>query len=250
MLVNYLYFNPNGNMTALVTSAVPFDIRKKAADEIMKTEPGCEQVGFVSFGDCVSLEMTGGEFCGNATMCAAIAAYLKQKNADTINKAQSIKVRICGTEYQTELRQLSGRDFECLLYSPDIPEGIKHAVSECAEFQKQDAEREIKESFEKYLQEDEVSSFDASADARGLMFLKGTELKPLVYVPKADTLFWENSCASGSMAVGKYLFEKNGKPVSVDLSMPGGVINVKCNEDGIVLTEKIRLLSETSLFIE
>lgn len=221
-------------MTALVTSAVPFSIRKKIADEIMKTEAACEQVGFLSFNDCVELDMTGGEFCGNAVMCAAAAGFLKDKSADTVNSGQSMKVRICGAEYQVNVLQLSSKDFECKLFTNTVPEGIKHTVVEGLPEKKQ-AEAEIKAL--------------PGEEAKGMMFLNGTDLIPLVYVPKADTLFWENSCASGSLAVGQYLYEKTKKPVDVELSMPGGKLSVKCDEGGLVLKEKIRIVSETSLFV-
>jgi len=228
-------------MTALVTSAVPFDIRKSVADEIMKTEKNCEQIGFLSFKnkDCnVLLEMTGGEFCGNATMCGAIAAFLKEKNADSTYDTKVFKVKICEKIYEVNVTQLSGKDFECQLSSSNAPDGIAHKVVEInaplSREEKTRAELEIKG-----LSGDE---------ARGLMFLNGTQLEPLVYVPKADTLFWENACASGCMAVGKYLYEKNKRDVDIDLSMPGGSINVKCSKGAVMLTEKIRLVSETSLF--
>ena len=250
MLIDYLYFNPTGNMTALVTSAVPFHMRKSAADAIMQTETGCEQVGFLSFEDGVRLDMTGGEFCGNASMCAGIAAFLKNKNSDAALQSADISIGICGSEYPVSVRQISAKDFECTLEAADVPEGIKHAVTECSEIIKINAEYEIRKCFEKYLPDAAVSGYDPSADARGLMFLSGTQLTPLVYVPQADTLFWENSCASGSMAAGKYLFEKIGKPVETDLQMPGGIINVKCDGSGIRLAEKIKLVAERSLFFD
>ena len=235
MLINYLYFNPTGNMTALVTSAVPFNMRKAAADAIMQTESGCEQVGFLSFEDGVCLDMTGGEFCGNATMCAAIAAVLNAKKTNALSHMEKVSVKICNSIYEIDVKQISAKDFLCSLYSADVPEGITHRVVE-AKAEKSTAEYEIRSL--------------AGEDAKGLMFLEGSVLTPLVYVPKADTLFWENSCASGCMATGKYLYEKYGQPVDTDLQMPGGSINVKCDENGIVLREKIRLVSETSLHIE
>ena len=51
-------------------------------------------------------------------------------------------------------------------------------------------------------------------------------LTPLVYVPGADTIFWENSCASGTSAVGMYLADKTGAKVDVTLREPGGSLRV------------------------
>jgi hypothetical protein len=86
----------------------------------------------------------------------------------------------------------------------------------------------------------------------GLMFLKSAEaadeyrLTPLVYIPESATLFWENSCASGSSAVGMYLASKTGVPVSLALNEPGGILHVESDpESGLTrLRGKARLLSE------
>ena len=69
------------------------------------------------------------------------------------------------------------------------------------------------------------------ADCLGMMFLgEGAALRPmtpLVYVPGADTMFWENSCASGSAAAGMYLAAKAGSPVDVTFDEPAGRLRVE-----------------------
>ena len=66
-------------------------------------------------------------------------------------------------------------------------------------------------------------------------------LVPLVYVPAADTLCWENSCASGTTAVGAYLAAREG-PVSLSLRQPGGTLRVEASSDGgLYLTGTVRL---------
>ncbi|MBR3331963.1 MAG: hypothetical protein IKG25_12290, partial [Mogibacterium sp.] len=76
--LKYCIFDPTGNITALVETAVDIADQPEAASHIMELEPDVEQVGFISYaedpaagGAPVSLRMAGGEFCGNATMCAA-----------------------------------------------------------------------------------------------------------------------------------------------------------------------------------
>ena len=73
--IGYCVFDPTGNITALVETAVDAADQPAVASRIMELEPDVEQVGFIAFtGDPalpVSLRMAGGEFCGNATMCAA-----------------------------------------------------------------------------------------------------------------------------------------------------------------------------------
>ena len=69
------------------------------------------------------------------------------------------------------------------------------------------------------------------AECLGMMFLgDGAALRPLtplVYVPGADTMFWENSCASGSAAAGIYLAAQAGTPVDVTFDEPAGRLRVE-----------------------
>ena len=54
-----------------------------------------------------------------------------------------------------------------------------------------------------------------SADGLGLMFLDTSSLTltPLVYIPGSGTVFWENSCASGTSATGMYLASRTAAPI-------------------------------------
>ena len=69
------------------------------------------------------------------------------------------------------------------------------------------------------------------AKGLGLMFLDRRRsvpaLIPLVYIPGGDTVFWENSCASGTSAAGMYLAQKTGFPLSLSLQEPGGILRVE-----------------------
>ena len=65
-------------------------------------------------------------------------------------------------------------------------------------------------------------------------------LDPLVYVPQADTLFWERSCASGTAAVGAWA----GPGTALSLKEPGGVLTVRTASDGTVTLEGTVRLSE------
>ena len=74
MELRYSIFDPTGTITALVETAVEPVRRQEAAAVVMRLHPEVEQVGFVR--DAASdglpeLNMAGGEFCGNASMCAA-----------------------------------------------------------------------------------------------------------------------------------------------------------------------------------
>ena len=82
------------------------------------------------------------------------------------------------------------------------------------------------------------------------MFLNGEipqqtlQLTPLVYVPASQTVFWENSCASGTTAAGAYLFRRNpGESLSLGLRQPGGRLEISAGADGrLLLGGTVRLL--------
>ncbi len=92
-------------------------------------------------------------------------------------------------------------------------------------------------------------------DALGIMFIDEKEqmykLKPLVYVKKANTLFWENSCASGSSAVGVWFAKESKQSVKLSLEQAGGDIlevNVD-NELNVLLKGNIIFIGEHKLEI-
>ena len=105
------------------------------------------------------------------------------------------------------------------------------------------------------------------AEAIGLMFLslEKRKLTPLVYVPAAGTMVWENSCASGTTAVGAWLAsremtsremtsremtvremtvremtvrepaDKEKEIVRLSLNEPGGVLEIAAEASGRLL---------------
>ena len=252
--IRYSVFNPTGNITALVESAVPVSQQPQIAAEIMRLHPAVEQVGFVRFplppaDDFLpELRMAGGEFCGNASMCAA-ALY-----ADTLRQAgyagpAAISLRVSGAALPVQIRlteeapehwtagvslppaeSVTDPELEWEGRRARVPlirmEGISHLVIE------QDSPffvlRDDREAAVKA-----VRAWCAACGALclGLLFLEasgeGLRLTPLVFVPGSDTLFWENSCASGSAAVGMLLAERSGRTVSITLEEPGGTLRVR-----------------------
>ena len=100
--LKYCIFDPTGNITALVETEVRPADRAPVASGIMAAHPEVEQVGFVAYNDsaceaadaAVSLMMAGGEFCGNATMCAA-ALYAERRGMPADG---AVKVKVSGAE--------------------------------------------------------------------------------------------------------------------------------------------------------
>ena len=263
--IQYCIFDPTGNITALVETPVETANQPAVASKIMELEPDVEQVGFVTYANDtapaegiapVSLRMAGGEFCGNATMCAAallaihkdlrgdavpaqikvkvsgttdpLTVSLEQKDAFGFSTAVSMPPAIRIDRIELQSREAAGADESGPLLSLPIVEmeGISHIIIEpdSGLFGIKD-DPDFAESMLRHW------CNVLGADCLGIMFLgEGAALRPLtplVYVPGADTMFWENSCASGSAAAGMYLAAKTGLPVDVTFDEPAGRFRVE-----------------------
>ncbi len=252
MRITYWVLDPTGNVTILAETPVPEESQPALAARLMDLEPGAEQAGFVREdgpGD-YSLRMAGGEFCGNASMCAA-ALYMKKKGLPEGEVCLSVsgapgpvRVRIRREEagtYEGTVSMpapLAVREADLPGYGPcrlvDFP-GISHAI--------------LERPLDRDRAEDLVRTWcrDLKTDALGLMLLDRKErtMTPLVYVPAAGTLFWENSCASGTSAVGAGLAEEEGAPLTMSLAQPGGSLTVEVSGDGsLSLTGHVRFLEK------
>lgn len=211
MNIKYNLLNPAGNMTIIVTTPVKENDRRFVADALMKAEPSSEQVGFL---ESNVLNMAGGEFCGNATRCASFISGCKEI--------------VC-----------AGQTIKCDGTAAYIPKALQGIEMHVFENEIADPENEIKKV--------------PSDNAIGFMFWneKESKLKPLVYVPGADTLFWENSCASGTAALGTYLAKKYNKAIDLDINEPGGVLHITTDpdDDFVKLDGEIILEKEGELCI-
>lgn len=251
--LRYSIWDPSGNITALVESEVPSARQPAIAAALMRRHPAVEQVGFVRFSPeaadpvPVRLRMAGGEFCGNASMSAAALSLLRRSPKP--DGRATVMLRVSGAGQPVEV-QLSGEPdggFHAGVRMPQareiretpfawsglhgmLPlvrmEGISHILLEA-------------DSPFFRLKEDPASAEQAvkswcaalAEDGLGLMFLEkdgaALRLTPLVYVPGSETVFWENSCASGSSAVGMALAARSAVPVSLCLEQPGGPLRVE-----------------------
>ncbi len=252
MRLEYYLLDPTGNITVLAATPVPPAVQPEIASQLMKMEPSAEQVGFLYGADgCdMALRMAGGEFCGNASMSAAVIAA-----ADAGKKQGDMRLLVSGAEGSVTARvemQTDGTwsgtvempkpaETEMISFpDPDMKssdtdmesshtltlpavrfEGICHVIVE---------EKMPRDLAEKAAP---VWCRHLNADALGLMFLdrEACSLTPLVYVPAAGTLCWENSCASGTTAAGAFLAGHTGLPFSISLRQPGGSLTVTVTEE-------------------
>lgn len=253
--MTYSIWDPTGNVTALVECPVAVAEQPACATALMRRHPEVEQVGFISVdtadlepGVDVALRMAGGEFCGNASISAA-ACYLER----TGQSGRSVSLRVSGAALPVEARleRVGEASYEAAILMPPahkpqpvdlcfadthalLPlvrmDGISHLVIEAASpfwhllNDRAAAERAVRLWCE-----------ELDCAGLGLMFLgepgsDGTRpMTPLVYVPAADTCFWESSCASGSAASGIYLADRLGKPMVSKLDEPGGMLCIECD---------------------
>ena len=255
--IKYRLCDPTGNITVLVESQVQKSDRRRIASEIMKNEPTAEQVGFIS-SEGQRLDMAGGEFCGNASMSAA-ALCLMNSGKDV----GSVGLSVSGTPESVEvsIEKTAENDYFCILKMPspvktdtyeltvkgtkkELPcvkmQGITHIIMGKRCMTRPEAEKAVVS----------LASETGERDCLGLMFFDEKELtlEPLVYVPAADTLFWESSCGSGTCAVGAYLAARDGMRVKAKLSEPAGVLEVDASPDGaIFLSGHVALGKEKTL---
>ena len=268
--ISYHLMDPTKNYTLLVDTPVPEAEQAAVAAELMKRVPLAEQAGFLSpvseveraVAD-IAVRMAGGEFCGNASMCTAVYAVTHGyvKPCDPRVKTCEVRIAFRGQKnpVRVQVRPNSDGSFSCTVEMPevlgismqqfapceDFPEGIAlpvvffpgiaHAI---VEKEKTPGADKIRERAERLLP---LWCAQLGAEAMGLMFLDEDvpvrNLSPLVYVAGIGSLFWENSCASGSTAVGAYL-----GLAEIALSQPGGVLRVACTPDGkLLLSGSVRV---------
>lgn len=223
-MIEYYYLDPSRNITLLVTSPVLTSDRARIASELMVLEPTAEQVGFVSGN---RLDMAGGEFCGNATLSAA-ALCCRERGIDE----GSVKMSVSGTrdDVNVFVRKIADNRYEGRVEMPS-PLGIRRIDGKLTSVDFEGISHIIIEgNMDKNEAEELAKRFcnELDADAVGVMLLDEKEgrLTPLVYVPAADTMCWESSCASGTTAAGVYLADKYAREITAEFIQPGGVLKV------------------------
>lgn len=227
-----LYADPAGNTTAIVRGAALED-----RADIVKAILGqnrAEQVGFETepqHGACGRLEMMGGEFCGNA---ARAFGYMKAAEQWT-SGVHTVGIEISGADQivcvcadlnaKTAFAQMplplecSSCEVDRFSYPVVRMEGISHLIAENTE------------PSDFFLSHALEAAKTMQWDAFGVMFLRKNQLTPVVYVKQSDSLVWESSCGSGSLACGWYLAKKMSEPINgktaFEFSQRGGVIEVE-----------------------
>ena len=251
MSIEYKILNPSGNITALVTKDYPREKYQEISSKIMQSNSQIEQVGFLKkYSDSIyRLEMAGLEFCGNASR--AFACFLvKEKYVSKNNFPISVTgyddligchvEKIENNYFSTidlklnksinnfvKKMKLNNQD----VYIINLP-GISHLLLDQTKFlfNKDNCLNEAKNIIK------ELNLFNLPAV--GVVWHDKNKINPVVYVRDIDSLFYENSCGSGSIAYGIYqsflkktdgkfkfdVVQKNNEAVVVEIELKTDII--------------------------
>lgn len=258
--LDFIKVNPAGNMTILIEN-LNYENKDilSISEKIMKeTNLYAEQVGFIKENH---LQMMGGEFCGNASRSfASILAFrdktfLKQKNyfitcsgekeilevdvRETENKNQFLaKIKMPKYLNISEIEILDKTKIKHKFILVEFA-GIHHFI-----YQDSSSNREeIIELIKTYMKDKNYSAF-------GLMFFNKSEFSiiPYVYVKGFEDGVWENSCASGTTALGYYLkkFENIGR---AKIFQPAGWLEFLFSDEDIYIDGPVEIVAEGKVYI-
>ena len=267
MLIDFLRASPSGNNTILVLSRVGDAMKIPLCEKLLSLyDCWAEQIGFILYSpeyDAV-LEMSGGEFCGNASL--ALSAYIAELGKLNYGEI-TLKVSGSPKPVRTYIKKKDdfyfGRiempkpvelhPYETELFGKRIESffirfpGICHIVLDAANY---DPAKTAEPEFIDFLYK---ISLELKAEALGLIFYESekSSVLPLVFVRKVKTLFLEKSCASGTAALASYLAYKNGS-FSDFVFQDGGVLKAEAlfaegKIKSLYIENKIRLFPKESL---
>ena len=252
---DYIVADPTGNITVLITSPYTEATRQDMIQESFIREPSCEQVGFIMpvSDDVVKIEMMGFEFCGNATL--STAAWHAGMHGLKPGAEAVVTVDSSGTDSLLDVRVrrhassaadeedadsiFSEAGFEGTVSMP-VPSvtsftgyplvqfnGISHLIVPAHDFSDEQAENAARE----YAAELGVPALGLMLCPEYDALISGSSgdsisIRPLVFVPASQTLFWEHGCATGSTAAGWYRYSCDSRFVHTEIKQPGGTIIV------------------------
>lgn len=280
--VDYLVMDPEGNITILVLSPVEREEYQIVAHALLDANPAAEQVGYVvsdggngSGREYPLMEMSGLEFCGNATRSFAFYEAMLQEPP-----AEEIDVMVSGCDYPLhawiDAKDPSGGTVRLQMPIPEEMEEISIPVTAdlAAELQlPEDAKdhyitgqlvhmdgishliirsipaevtgkcsRETMDCLFMHLRDSVYQITTRDLPAFGVMFAdpKAGRMTPIVYVRDVDTTYFEGSCASGSNAAAYAMAVSDLATAgccSYTLKQPAGTLNIDVTGEGGVVKD-------------
>jgi len=273
--IDFVKVNPTQNMTILVKTIHPAGEYIPIASRLMSYDSVyAEQVGFIrrpsKQGADASLQMAGGEFCGNA--CMAMAAYLAVENGLQPNVEMEIALECSGAERLVACRvNKVDEKYSCQVTMP-LPIQVEQKSFPFEGMELSVGIVRYDSFFHLVLEVDDTFSpawrKRAEELARLLGLLAGTNLigillfepasntmAPLIYLPELDSMIWEKGCGSGTASIGAYLCWKNKKTMTSPIAQPGGTILVTATSSNqeitsLVIEGVVGIVAQGKAFIE
>ena len=236
MKLKVLRADPAGNITLFVLSPMDKADYPAIASKLMAMPQfAAEQVGFIHDD---RMDMEAGEFCGNASRAYGMLVARQQG----INGA--VKVNVSGCDHPLSVvvtedsascemplplwtRKVSVKGISCTLVHLG---GIAHLIAE-----------NVTPSETFFAEAEPIFREMAELEAYGVIFLDGEQMKPLVKVPATNTLFWEGSCGSGTLAA--QIARSEGQPdgtYSGAFSQPACIVTAEIiRQNGMIVSAKI-----------
>lgn len=249
--------DPAGNITIFVMNPIPAEQYATVAAKLLGIkEYRAEQVAFQvppQMGADGRIQMMGGEFCGNATrsygylLSTVLPGTPQHVQVEISGASRPLEVSVdrekgtCEVEMPLPIDTMKipfqGEAFDAICF-----DGIVHTVVPGAPRSQAFVEELLS-----------VIQSTVKSSAYGILFAEGDHMTPVVYVCETDSLIWESSCGSGSIAVValRALLQNQGE-YRCSLHQPGGIIEaiamaengrvVKCSMGGpIELSEELEL---------
>lgn len=276
MRLNFVKASPCRNTTVFITDAVERAQYAAVARLALDSDYlAAEQVGFIKKAQGTAaagrLEMSGGEFCGNATL--AFAAWLVRRDGVSAEPAAVRQITVeCSGALSPIKCKVTPLDDEAERFRVREELQLEAALTGFA----LEAEGEtyhgtlVREAgITHFLVDSSTASFSLpvytallnsleaaeKADAYGIIPYRREEdgsyrIRPYVSVPASGSRVFEQACGSGSMALGLLLAAQSAEPVRVTVRQPGGSIEVEKGEGKTVyITTEVYFPCEGTLYV-
>ncbi|MGM0852784.1 MAG: diaminopimelate epimerase [Bacillota bacterium] len=260
-------------MTVLVKTKHLMEEYHQIASRLMAYDSlYAEQVGFIeeskNAGADSSLQMAGGEFCGNA--CMSLAAFIASGRALPHGCSTTILLEVSGSD---ELVRCDVKNEMCLYrcrMTMPIPARIKNQMWVVDGEELPVTMIHYQEAVHAVLEAGQLApSLRRSAETLARMInssYKGNlvgvllydsvtgKLAPLIHVPDVNSMMWERGCGSGTGSLGAYLAWKQKRCISLQVKQPGGEMHVTADwNDGSITAVRIEgtvgIVAEGKAFI-
>eukprot|EP00768_Dysnectes_brevis_P007949 gnl/Dysnectes_brevis/694_a766_4773.p1 GENE.gnl/Dysnectes_brevis/694_a766_4773~~gnl/Dysnectes_brevis/694_a766_4773.p1 ORF type:complete len:273 (+),score=52.83 gnl/Dysnectes_brevis/694_a766_4773:131-949(+) len=238
--------NPAGNITAYISTQVKPELREKVASALMKQSiHPIEQVAYLvpPHNEAADgrIEMSGEEFCGNATRAFGYALSVTSEDKRPLQMVEisghegMLPVSIDHDKNTSTTEMPLPQELKTITYEGNhltavCFEGIAHLIVPAPAPSESKACHMLNAFMETV----------PDRDAYGIMYFTDGKLTPLVFVPSVGSLVWEGSCGSGSVATAVFLSQtaqggdraEGAHSTSYALVQPGGTLEVTVERSG------------------